>query len=214
MEVEVKLRLETVDAYNRLLALFDADRPAQIGGPLGKLGERHEQVNYFFEGSHGELEAKRSVLRVRIYDVDKKATITLKGKMVIDGGVGRAAEMEESIPPKVAHQCVADPSMLTDPNVLPQSEVMAFVKQTFGPGIELSCLGSFSNTRQEVAWGEHLLEIDATKFDWGTLHELEAETAQPDALKAKLEQFLGDHQIQYSYSKTSKFANFRNKTLL
>lgn len=37
---------------------------------------------------------------------------------------------------------------------------------------------------------------------------------QPEALRHKLEQLLQQQDIPYSYSKTSKFANFVNKTLL
>jgi hypothetical protein len=38
----------------------------------------HAQENYFFDGSKGELNSKRVVLRVRFYDTDKKARLTLK----------------------------------------------------------------------------------------------------------------------------------------
>lgn len=35
----------------------------------------------------------------------------------------------------------------------------------------------------------------------------------PDALKAKLEGFMKEHGVQYTYSTTTKFANFINRTL-
>lgn len=41
---------------------------------------------------------------------------------------------------------------------------------------ELVCLGGFDNTRQEVSWQGFTLELDETKYPWGTLYELEAET--------------------------------------
>lgn len=41
---------------------------------------------------------------------------------------------------------------------------------------ELVCLGGFNNTRQEVSWQGFTLELDETKYPWGTLYELEAET--------------------------------------
>ena len=41
---------------------------------------------------------------------------------------------------------------------------------------QLVCLGGFNNTRQEFEWGGHLLELDETKFEWGTVYELECET--------------------------------------
>jgi hypothetical protein len=37
---------------------------------------------------------------------------------------------------------------------------------------------------------------------------------KPEALRAELEELLRSQGISYSYSKTSKFANFINKTLL
>lgn len=43
---------------------------------------------------------------------------------------------------------------------------------------QLVCLGGFNNTRQEFEWGGHLLELDETKFEWGTVYELECETVR------------------------------------
>lgn len=37
---------------------------------------------------------------------------------------------------------------------------------------------------------------------------------KPEELRSQLEAMLQQHDIPYSYSKTSKFANFVNKTLL
>ena len=42
------------------------------------LGATHKQENYFFDGPASELNSKRTVLRLRFYDVDKKAVITIK----------------------------------------------------------------------------------------------------------------------------------------
>ena len=36
------------------------------------------QENYFFDGDANELNSQRVVLRVRLYDKDKKATVTCK----------------------------------------------------------------------------------------------------------------------------------------
>jgi hypothetical protein len=41
---------------------------------------------------------------------------------------------------------------------------------------ELVCLGGFDNSRQEISWQGYTLELDETKYPWGTLYELEAET--------------------------------------
>lgn len=37
--------------------------------------------------------------------------------------------------------------------------------------------------------------------------------AEPERLRAELEAFLGELGVAYSYSTTTKFANFRNRTL-
>ena len=42
------------------------------------LGATHKQENYFFDGPAAELNSKCTVLRLRFYDVDKKAVITIK----------------------------------------------------------------------------------------------------------------------------------------
>jgi hypothetical protein len=40
------------------------------------------------------------------------------------------------------------------------------------------CLGGFENQRQEYAWQGHTLELDETRYEWGTLYELECETVR------------------------------------
>jgi hypothetical protein len=47
---------------------------------------------------------------------------------------------------------------------------------------QLVCLGGFQNQRQEFSWGGHTLELDETKYEWGTLYEIECETVG-DALR-------------------------------
>jgi hypothetical protein len=51
------------------------------------------QENYFFDGPGRELSSKRVVLRLRFYDTDKKAVLTLKVRTALLGlvtGRGRA----------------------------------------------------------------------------------------------------------------------------
>jgi hypothetical protein len=43
---------------------------------------------------------------------------------------------------------------------------------------QLVSLGGFTNTRQECAWRGFVLELDATRYPWGCLYELEAETVR------------------------------------
>ncbi len=67
MEVEVKLRLGSKDDYDRLALALAAG-----AGPV------YQQENVFFDGPGAELNSKRVVVRVRLYNKDQKATLTVK----------------------------------------------------------------------------------------------------------------------------------------
>jgi inorganic triphosphatase YgiF len=67
LQVEVKIRLPDKAAHDRVAELLSASQQ-----------HHYKQENYFFDGTMGELEAQRIVLRVRLYNVDEKATITIK----------------------------------------------------------------------------------------------------------------------------------------
>jgi inorganic triphosphatase YgiF len=65
--VEVKLRLPDAAAHAKVVALLAASRQAV-----------HDQENYFFDGPGQELGKRWVVLRLRFYNGDEKAVITLK----------------------------------------------------------------------------------------------------------------------------------------
>ncbi|KAL4444307.1 hypothetical protein ABPG75_012044 [Micractinium tetrahymenae] len=197
VEVEVKLRLADAAAHGKVA---EALRPGYR--------TTHQQENYFFDGAAQELSSRRVVLRVRFYNQDKKAVITVKGKQVLQDGIGRAPEEEEAVVPALARSFLAEPAKL----LALGTPLLEGLKSSAGVQ-QLVCLGGFDNTRQEFEWGGHLLELDETKFEWGTLYELECETAEPERLRGKLESFLTGLGAAYSYSTTTKFANFRNRTL-
>ncbi len=114
-QVEVKLRLPGPDAHAALSALL---APGLIA--------THAQENYFFDGPAGELNSRRVVLRLRFYDVDGKAVLTLKGEQVLVDGIGRASEVEEPVvDPVAARSLLLEPSRLLDLN----SDIMAGIKQ-------------------------------------------------------------------------------------
>jgi len=197
MEVEVKIRLPDRAAYDRIAQLL-ADG----------LMVTHEQENFFFDSSDGTLESQRVVLRLRFYDVDRKAVITVKGKQILEGGIGRASEVEEPVPDAAAAR-----TFLTAPtNMLTQSPMLQGLNNKLGLK-DLVCMGGFRNRRQEYKWQGFVLELDETYFEHGTLYEIEVETDNPEAVREQLESLLSSNGIQYSYSKVSKFANFINKTL-
>jgi len=196
MEVEVKIRLPDRAAYDKVAAA--------LGSSLQAV---HEQENHFFDGSNQELSAQRCVLRLRFYNVDKKAVITIKGKMVIENGIGRASEVEEDVDAVLARKYLTEPTAL-----LQDSPLVRSLNEKTGMSA-LVCRGGFRNKRQVYSWQGETLELDETYFEHGTLYEIECETDQPEQLRDKLEAFLGQQGVQYRYSDTSKFANFVNKTL-
>lgn len=67
IEVEVKLRLHSAADHDRVAALF-ADRRRAT----------YAQENYFFDGANEEFSSRRTIVRVRLYNTDEKATLTVK----------------------------------------------------------------------------------------------------------------------------------------
>lgn len=197
MEVEIKLRLPDKESHDVVAKLLHE-------------GARnlYRQENFFFDGSRQELGKRLHVLRARFYNETEKCTLTLKGKAIIEDGIGRATELEHAIEPDVGRKIVEDPSKMLQL----QGRVVQLVREKFDPE-ELVCLGGFRNVRQEFAWEGHIIELDETQYDWGTVYELECETVEPETVKERLEELLGNNGISYAYSSVSKFANFVNKTL-
>ena len=74
--MEVKIRLPDRAAHERVAQLLSSGIKAV-----------HEQENFFFDGANKELNSQRAVLRLRFYNVDKKAVITVK---VEENGVSLA----------------------------------------------------------------------------------------------------------------------------
>ncbi|GLC45337.1 hypothetical protein PLESTM_001721600 [Pleodorina starrii] len=200
MEVEIKIRLPDRVAYDKVAASL-----AGVG--QGRTAS-HAQANYFFDGPNRELNSRRVVLRLRTYNGDEKATITLKGKQVLENGIGRASEVEEDVAPEAAARYLAQPDAM-----LSEVPLIKTTAEKFGLS-SLVGLGGFRNQRDCYSWEGHTLELDETQFEHGTLYEIECETDHPEVLRDKLESFLASLDVSYSYSQTSKFANFINKTLL
>ncbi|KAG6491127.1 triphosphate tunnel metalloenzyme 3-like [Zingiber officinale] len=205
MEVEVKLRLPDADVHQRL---SDALAPYHL--------LTHLQENLFFDGAAGELSSRFAVLRIRFYDADARCVISLKAKASLVGGVSRVEEDEEDIDPALGRACAADPLRLAD--AAASSRIMRRVLKEFGSDGKMRsfvCLGGFRNVRAVYAWKEGLtLELDETRYDFGTSYELECETTDPEKAKELLESFLKENGIPYAYSEASKFAVFRAGKLL
>ena len=197
MEVEVKLRLPDAVAHRRV---------TDVLAPFHVSTHRHE--NCFFDGSAGELSAKRATLRLRFSDNNQRCVVTLKANAVLVDGVSRVEEDEEELEPSIGRDCAADPGRLKDV----ESRVLGRAREEFGP-LGFVGLGGFGNVRRVYEWKGLKLELDETDFGFGTLYEIECESANPEDAKRLLEEFLKENSIPYSYSEKSKFAIFRSGKL-
>lgn len=206
MEVEVKLRLPGKASHDAVAAALASKKIAT-----------HQQESFFLDGPNKELSSNLAVLRIRFYDVDKRALVTLKGKQKLVDGVGRGTEVEFDLPDaKAARKFVqeaAAPSAAFLKEAPRDSAVVKRLREDYAAS-ELVCIGGFENVRKEFSFEGHTLELDETNFEHGTVYEIEVESTDPEPLKEKLEAFLKKQGIEYEYSATTKFANFIKKTLL
>lgn len=187
----MKLRLPDSSAHQKVLSLFSSHHK-----------KTHHQRNTFFDGAAGELSSRRAVLRLRFYENSEKVKcmVCLKAKAVIIDGVSRVEEDEEELDPKIGYECVSNPRKLMEVD----SRVLKRAREEFHVGEE-----GFKNVRNVFEWCGVELEVDETMYDFGTFYEIECESLEPEKVKAMIEAFLKDNDIDYSYSEVSKFATFR-----
>ncbi|KAL4180113.1 hypothetical protein AMTRI_Chr13g90510 [Amborella trichopoda] len=197
MEVEVKLQLPDATAHQKLSALLS---------PFHK--KTHLQENAFFDGPNQELSSRRLVLRLRFYDNDTHCVISLKGKSVIVDGIARAEEEEEEFDSSLGRACLGEPWRLTRSN----SQLVQRIVNEFALS-DFVYLGGFRNLRAVHEWDGLVLEVDETRFGFGTSYEVECETAEPERAREMLEGLLKENAVPYTYSTVSKFAVFRSGKL-
>ncbi|GJN20463.1 hypothetical protein PR202_gb07844 [Eleusine coracana subsp. coracana] len=214
MEVEIKLRLPDAAAHRRLSSFL-----------APRLRRTHAQRNLFFDAAARTLAAATAALRVRLYGLDdhapSRAVLALKRRPRIDAGVSRVEEIEEPLDPALALACADNPARLGGID----SPIIRLVASECGVGGDAApfvCLGGFRNTRsvydlEDDSEGLGLglvLELDETRFDFGTSYELECETAEPDRAKEVLERLLTVAGVPYEYSQSNKFGCFMAGKLL
>lgn len=200
MEVEVKLRLPDSTSHQKL---------SDILSPFHT--KTHLQENFFFDGPNAQLSSNLAVLRLRFYDLDSLCIVSLKAKPSISNGISRIEEDEDPIDPSIGRASVADPWRLLSINT---SRVLKRVRDEFGVGEKgLICLGGFRNVRAVYDWNGLKLELDESRFDFGTTYEIECESSEPEKAKHLIEGLLKENGISYSYSEVSKFAIFRSGKL-
>ncbi|KAF8671547.1 hypothetical protein HU200_049959 [Digitaria exilis] len=213
MEVEIKLRLPDAAAHRRLstylLPASAAPTPSVISSSTPP---------------RGPSAAATAALRVRLYGPDDlaptRAVLALKRRPRLVAGVSRVEEIEEPLDPALALACADDPARLGGVD----SPIVRLVADEYGVGGDAApfvCLGGFRNTRAVYELGEEdgegaglVLELDETRFDFGTSYELECETAEPDRVKAVLERLLTVAGVPYEYSRSNKFGCFMAGKLL
>lgn len=196
MEVEVKLRLPSSAAHERLSTILS---------PYHR--RTHFQENLFFDGPNAELSSNLAALRLRFYDLESRCVLSLKSKPQISDGISRIEEQEEPLDPNVGRQCAADPWRLF---LIESSDIITRVKEEFNLGAKgLVCLGGFRNVRGVYEWNGLNLELDETHYSFGTCYEIECESSEPEDARNLLEGLLKSNGIDYKYSEASKFAIFR-----
>ncbi|QDZ18654.1 CYTH domain-containing protein [Chloropicon primus] len=199
MEVEVKLRLKSGDDHRKACEHF---------GSRDEHKAKYFQENLFFDGLEQELSSKRVVLRIRFYNMNEKCVVTVKGKAVLENGIGKASEVEEAIDPILGRSFVENPELMLESD-------LSVLRDTLGKfGVKgLKGLGGFKNVRDVYNWKGLDIEVDETKYNWGTVYEIECETSEPERIKGELEEVLKGQGVGYEYSKVTKFQNFINQTL-
>lgn len=68
--MEVKLRLHSAADHDRVASLLADHHRAT-----------YAQENYFFDGANAEFSSRRTIVRVRLYNTDEKATLTVKVRL-------------------------------------------------------------------------------------------------------------------------------------
>ncbi|KAJ1418242.1 CYTH-like domain superfamily [Sesbania bispinosa] len=116
---------------------------------------------------------------------------------VLVDDVSRIKKDEEDLDPKVGRDYVAKPRKLGSM----ESRVLGRVKDEFGVVGEngFLVLGGFGNVRSVYEWKGLKLEVDKTKFDFGTLCEIECESAAPEKVKRLLEDLLKENVAGSTY---------------
>ncbi|KAL1922766.1 uncharacterized protein VTP21DRAFT_9142 [Calcarisporiella thermophila] len=111
---------------------------------------------------------------------------------------------EEELDINIARNIIADPSRIAS---LAQSNRLLndVVDKYACSGYKL--VGRYATLREKYRWRTMVVELDATTFDFGRMYEMEVETTEPERVRAELEDFLREHQLNYAYSTRNKFNN-------
>jgi uncharacterized protein YjbK len=166
---------------------LDAAGHARLAGLLAPV-HALEQDNRFYDSADRRLQ--RAGLNVRVRREDGRIVLTCKRRLPPDAsGATRHEEHERT---------------LADDRDLPLPPAW----RTVLAGAPLVCLGGFANRRLEHQDGPHLLCLDRTDFGARIDHELEIETAEPEAACARWSEKLNGWGIAWTPQPFTKFARF------
>ncbi|KAI3630599.1 hypothetical protein MIR68_012034 [Amoeboaphelidium protococcarum] len=209
MEIEVKLKLLDKAAHQRVI-----EHLTKEAKPLGK----EIQTNNFFDTEDNALQKVRNVMRIRQKiksGGSESYVLTLKGNAVLENGVSRVEENEETLSSDEAKSLIEDPTqMISQATSTSKSALLKQIFEKFNDQSGWKKVGSFKNERQKFQWKDYVLEVDETMFQHGTCYEIELEHVDAITAKSHLENWLTSHGIQYSYSKKNKYANMLDGTLI
>ncbi|KAJ3301106.1 hypothetical protein HDV03_001336 [Kappamyces sp. JEL0829] len=216
MEIEVKFRLDAAAFHQAQALLATLENCQRI--------RVDKQENFFLDSVNGELEAKRVNFRLRHVESaladrnTQESFITIKGLGDQGGhitdGISRIKELEEAIPNQVFAALTASPNLVKDPQYASIELIGVLLAQLSKPLADIIVSAQFSNTRTVYEWQGLELEVDETKYAFGTAYEIEIESTEPEQAKKLVEELLTAHGIAYGFSKRSKFGNLKAGSIL
>ncbi|KAE8705892.1 Triphosphate tunel metalloenzyme 3 [Hibiscus syriacus] len=200
MDVEVKFRLKDAAVHRRLTSILSPFRAGTL-----------HQRNFFFDTPTNTLSSRLSLLRISFHEEEARCIISLKAKPTLVDGVCRVEKDKEEFDPCIGRACVEDPARLARI----ESRIMKRIRDEFGvgEGVGFVCLGGFENKKTDFHWKNLRVEVDETRYEFGTYYEIECESEDPDGVKKLLEDFLKKNGIPYSYSKMTKFDIYKSAEL-
>ncbi|KAI8819326.1 CYTH-like domain-containing protein [Fimicolochytrium jonesii] len=184
MEVEVKLRLSTQAAFDRVLDALKTSE--ECPGVL----RVDVQENWYFDTPTADLERSRSVLRVRrsisrdTGDSHAKCTATSKGEATLVDGISRVEEFEIPIECDALQRIVNNPSSFC--TNIHTKEFWKKLMPLWNDASQLHVIGKYFTERHKIKWRSWNLEIDSTTYDFGKAFEIEIETERPHEAKREM----------------------------
>lgn len=207
MEVEVKFRLNELN-YQKSITLFSTMKESC-------LMRTDFQQNLFLD-TNNELGTKRVTFRLRKAEssTQTKCLMTVKGLDTsnrLEGGIMKVSESECEINLEDFNQMTEKPKEIANFKI--KYPLINSILECVNSN-EFEIVGKFNTKRSIFQFEKLFVEIDHTKYEFGDAYEIEVESLEPNKTKAKLEEILTKNNIEFDYSKRSKFGNMKAKSIL